>query len=216
MNLLTVASCALHRGQNLPNNKYANCINFFYCRHSSNTREPNNLQKLFCVRHLHSLSLCRHATLLPTNGCWKLNHIPFRTFSQPDVCFDDARKVQGSLAPPITVLLLWVSHVGLTRRKSRNNIGSRRHTRSSVVLTVFKISVVIINDDQKPAIRLSDLLVFELISYRVHINQSNAKRIHQKKYVIKYTVQNITNLIHESRLKPWSRLFKSWIAPSTA
>ena len=88
----------------------------------------------------------------------------------------------------------------MTRRKSRNNIGARRHSRSSVVLTVSKISVVIINDDQKPAIRLSDLLVLELISYRVHINQSNAKRIHQKKYIIKYTVQNITNLIHESRL----------------
>jgi len=63
---------------------------------------------------------------------------------------------------------------------------------------------MIINDHQKPAIRLSDLLVFELIFYRVHINQSNAKRIHQKKYITKYTVQNITNLIHESRLKPSS------------
>ena len=30
MNVLTVASCAFHRGQNLPNNKYANCINFLY------------------------------------------------------------------------------------------------------------------------------------------------------------------------------------------
>ena len=26
---------------------------------------------------LHSHFLCRHATLLPTNGCWKPNYIPF-------------------------------------------------------------------------------------------------------------------------------------------
>ena len=30
------------------------------------------------------------------------------------------------------------------------------------------------------------------------------EHIHQKKYIIKYTIQKITNLIHESRLKPSS------------
>ena len=43
---------------------------------------------------------CRHPTLLPTNGCWELIHIPF-PFSRRCSSY-----VCGTVTPPITALLI--------------------------------------------------------------------------------------------------------------
>ena len=84
----------------------------FYVKQSDQFFKPGTYNSL------HTRSLCPHATLLHTHGCWEPNHIPFRILSN-QISAAIFRKVAPRLHygdSSITALLLSVPNGWMTEQ----------------------------------------------------------------------------------------------------